>query len=368
MNPSKTSPLYLTRFVAAYSVLVVHYCPQSWRDSLPMIRHFGEPVHYFFFISGFVMIISSTKCFNFNKKTINFDKSNFWIKRIARIYPMYLLALLAFVLYNYTIKEIDSSIPKRILPEILGVNRWIYSGSINYPSWTVSCEFLFYFLFPFSLPLLVKSSLNRLSVIVIALFLMAVTFTFFYEENIQKLLAISQSHLYKTLIYSISLHPIFKYTIFLFGCLAGRFYLVSKKMAYFEKYSLSISLICLVIIAISYKYIINDTLFSTGFFSIIYFFLTLSICSFNGKILKAFSYKPFIFLGEISYGIYIMQAPIEHYFESLFTGSKPFTTSLQFLSYTLFLIAICWVLYYTFEIPAKNIILNRLIKKPAKLN
>ncbi|RYE17301.1 MAG: acyltransferase, partial [Sphingobacteriaceae bacterium] len=166
MNLTKTNPLYLTRFIAAYCVLIVHYCPQSWRDSLPLIRHFGEPVHYFFFISGFVMIISSTKYLSFDTKVTEFNKKDFWIRRIARIYPMYLLALCLFVIYNYTVKEIDSSIPKRVIPEILGINRWVYSGSINYPSWTVSCEFLFYFLFPFSLPFLAKSSLNRLILII----------------------------------------------------------------------------------------------------------------------------------------------------------------------------------------------------------
>lgn len=363
MNSDKTSPLYLTRFIAAYLVLIVHYCPQSWRNSLAMIKHFGEPVHYFFFISGFVMIISSAKFLNFTNKTINFDKSNFWIKRIARIYPMYVLALLVFVLYNYTIREVDSSIPKRILPEILGINRWIYDGSINYPGWTVSCEFFFYFLFPFSLPLIVKSSFRKLTVITLIFYLLNIIFTFFYGKNIQNILSINSSILYQTLIKSIWLHPIFKYAIFLFGCLAGRFYLMSKNMWFFDKYNILIAFISLIIIAIFYQSdSIEQSIFDAGILSPIYFLLVLSLCSFTGKILKIFSWRPLIFLGEISYGIYIMQAPVEHYFESLFTDGKPFTTSTQFISYTLFLIAICWLLYYILEIPAKKFIINRFVK------
>ncbi|RYE13365.1 MAG: acyltransferase [Rickettsiales bacterium] len=366
MNPNKTSPLYLTRFIAAYCVLIVHYCPQTWRNSLPLLRHFGEPVHYFFFISGFVMIISSTRYFNFDTKFINFNKRDFWIRRIARIYPMYLFALFAFVLYNYTVKEIDPSIPRRIIPEITGVNRWFYSGSINYPAWTVSCEFFFYFLFPFSLPLLVKSSLKRLTLIVLSLFTINILFEFYFEKNLQTILAIKPTHVFETLVMSVYLHPIFRYTIFLFGCLAGRIYLIPSKMLFFEKNNILISLFCLLIIAIFYYNVTEDAPFDTGFLAIVYFFLVLAICSFNGIILKVFSWKPFIFLGEISYGIYIMQAPVEHYFESLFTDSKPFTTSTQFLSYTVFLILICWVLYYTFEIPSKQFIINRFIKQSAK--
>jgi peptidoglycan/LPS O-acetylase OafA/YrhL len=368
MNLAKTSPLYLTRFIAAYLVLIVHYSPQSWRDNLPMIRHLGESVHYFFFISGFVMIISSMRSFNFDKKTIHFNKKDFWMKRVARIYPMYILALIVFVLYNYTVKEIDSSIPKRIIPEITGLNRWIYSGSINYPSWTISCEFLFYFLFPFSLPLLIKSSLRRLTVIVLSLYLISIAFTFFYGNNLKTILSYNSTLIYKTLVLSILDHPIFKYTIFLFGCLAGRFYATSSNMFLFEKYSILITFVCIAAIAILYKSgIIRDIFFEAGCLSIIYFFLVLAICSFNESILEFFSWKPFVFLGEISYGVYIMQAPVEHYFETLFTNDKPFTTSFQFLSYTAFLIVICCILYYTFEIPAKKFILKAFHKQTLKV-
>ncbi len=364
MNLAKTSPLYLTRFIAAYLVLIVHYSPLSWRDNLPMIRHLGESVHYFFFISGFVMIISSMRSFDFDKKIIHFDKKDFWIKRIARIYPMYILALLVFVLYNYTVKEIDTSIPKRILPEITGLNRWIYNGSINYPSWTISCEFFFYFLFPFSLPLLIKSSLPRLTVIILALYFISIIFTFFYQSNLKTILSHNPTFIYKTLAISILDHPIFKYTIFLFGCLAGRFYVTSPKMLFFKKHNILIATVCIAAIATSYKSgVIKDVFFEAGSLSVIYFFLVLAICSFDGKLLKFFSWKPFIFLGEISYGVYIMQAPVEHYFETIFTDDKPFTTSIQFLSYTAFLIVICCILYYAFEIPAKKFILNVFHKR-----
>ncbi|RZK44543.1 MAG: acyltransferase [Hymenobacter sp.] len=364
MNLTKTSPLYLTRFIAAYSVLIVHYCPQSWRDSLPAIRHFGEPVHYFFLISGFVMIISSTKYFNFDTKSITFNKINFWVRRIARIYPLYLLALFLFVLYNYAVKEIDLSIPKRIIPEIVGINRWIYSGSINFPSWTVSCEFFFYFLFPFSLPLIVKSPLKRLILIVVSLHIISILFSFFYEKNLQNIFSLNPSHLYQMLADSIYLHPLFQYTIFLLGCLAGRIYLIPEKMVFFEKNSMAVSVVCLLIVAIFYNYhIVKDAFFDTGFLAFVYFFLVLAVCSFSGMALSFFSWKPFVFLGEISYGIYIMQAPVEHCFESLFTDGKPFTTTTQFLSYTLFLTAICWFLYYAFEIPAKKLVVNNFIKQ-----
>ena len=359
VNLAKTSPLYLTRFIAAYMVLMYHYSNDSLREILPAIKRFGEPVNYFFFISGFVMIISSSKYLKFNVDTIGFSRMDFWLKRIARIYPMYILALLSFVLFNYTIKEIDASISKRVWLEIIGIQRWIYAGSVNFPGWTISCEFFFYFLFPFTLPLLVRSAFNKVAIIILILFFTNIIFTKYYYEAIPRLLLLNHSHIYSLILDSVLLHPIFKYIIFLFGCLCGRFYLESDKMTFVKRHNSIIFLFSLIIIISFYAYDITSSIvLDAGLLCLVYFPFVLSICNFHEKILQIFSWKPFILLGEISYGIYIIQAPVEHYFEYLFTNNKPFTTNIEFLSYTLFLIMICFVLYYLYEIPAKKIILR----------
>ncbi len=182
-----------------------------------------------------------------------------------------------------------------------------------------------------------------------------------------KLLLLNHSHTYNLLLDSVLLHPIFKYTIFLFGCLCGRFYLESDKMVFVEKYNLPIFLLSLIIIISFYAYdVASSIILEAGILCLIYFPFVLSICNFHERILQVFSWKPFIFLGEISYGIYIMQTPVEHFFEYLFTDNKRFTTNAQFFSYTLFLIIICSILYYLYEIPAKKIILHYFKKRSYK--
>ncbi len=313
------------------------------------------------------MIVSSSKCLQFNAGIVNFHKRDFWLKRIARIYPMYILALFLFVLFNYTVKEIDASIPKRVWLEIVGVQRWVYAGSVNFPGWTVSCEFFFYFLFPFTLPWVVKTPFKKVVIIALLLFVASIIFTKYYQAALPRLSLLNHSHTYSLLLDSILLHPIFKYTIFLLGCVCGRFYLESDKMLFVEKYSLPIFLISLTIIILFYKYdVTSGIVFEAGILCLAYCPFVLSICSFSGKILQMLSWKPFIFLGEISYGIYIMQTPVEHYFEHLFTNNKGFTTNMQLFSYTLFLILICSVLYYLYEIPVKKIILHYFKKRSYK--
>lgn len=359
MQTSKTSPLYLTRFIAAYLVLIYHYGTPALLAALPASKRFGEPVNYFFFISGFVMIISNAKNFNFDKKIIDFSMWDFWLRRIARIYPMYLLSLFLFVLFNYTASEIDSSIPKRIWLELIGIQRWIYDGSINFPAWTVSCEFFFYFLFPFSLPLLVTKRLMPLTLLVLAAYIASILFSFYFESSVSSIWATNNTHIVHVITDSILLHPIFKYTIFLFGCLCGRYYLESNVMSIVQKYSVLIALLSLSIIMLFYRYgLVKPIFLEAGLLCVAYFPFVLALCSLPTSIEKILSNQLFFFLGEISYGIYIMQAPVEHYFEYLFTNNKKFEYTWQFLAYTVVLIGVCTVLYYLFEMPMRKIILR----------
>lgn len=212
-----------------------------------------------------------------------------------------------------------------------------------------------------------KTSFRKVVIITLLLFAANIIFTKYYQASLSRLLLLNHSHTYSLLLDSILLHPIFKYTIFLFGCVCGRFYLESDMMLFVEKYNLPIFLVSLVSIILFYKYdVTSGIVFESGILCLAYFPFVLSICSSSGKILQAFSWKPFIFLGEISYGVYIMQTPVEHYFEYLFTNNKRFTTNVQFFSYTLFLILICSALYYLYEIPVKKIILHYFKKRSYK--
>src|ERR1700744_1580671 len=92
----KTDQLTFTRFIAAIAVVFYHFSKKTTLFSYTLIRimilngHIG--VSYFFILSGFVMILA------YGKEKKNISKSNYYINRFARIYPMYLLALLCMVI------------------------------------------------------------------------------------------------------------------------------------------------------------------------------------------------------------------------------------------------------------------------------
>jgi len=163
---------------------------------------------------------------------------------------------------------------------------------------------------------------------------------------------------------TIYLHPITKFTIFLFGCLCGRFYLSARGMAVVRKYSVMIIIACLASIIIICRYVglEHRYIIDAGVLSLIYFPFVLAICGLKGTTLQILSWKPFLFLGEISYGIYIMQAPVAYYFRHFFIGDKEITSIGMFFLYTIVLILVCSALYYVYEVPAKKMIANRKFK------
>lgn len=218
--------------------------------------------------------------------------------------------------------------------------------------------------FPFALIWVVKKSWSKSTAIVLVLFFVNIVFAVVYWHMMPRLFSLSSSALYKSFVEATYLHPIFKFTIFLFGCLCGRFYMGAPAgMTMIRKYNWAILLGSLTgiiitcrLVGLEHRYIID-----AGILSLFYFPFVLSICSLKGVALKALSWKPFLFLGEISYGIYIMQVPVGYYFKHFFTADKEFTLP-QFFLYTVTLILVCSVLYYVYEVPAKKLIGGRKLK------
>lgn len=86
--------LTFTRFIAAIAIVIFHFGKESYLFNSDYVSFIFRQAHlgvsYFFILSGFVMIIAYG-----NKKNINFIE---YIKnRLARIYPVYLLAIVLFL-------------------------------------------------------------------------------------------------------------------------------------------------------------------------------------------------------------------------------------------------------------------------------
>lgn len=111
-------------------------------------------VSFFFVLSGFII------AYNYQYKLLENEigKRTFWVARIARVYPLHWFTLfIAIILGNCVIASDCIDWLRHFLASLTLTNAYIpqpdYFFSFNSPSWSLCCEQLFYFSFPFLIPL-----------------------------------------------------------------------------------------------------------------------------------------------------------------------------------------------------------------------
>ncbi|MFZ9956898.1 MAG: acyltransferase family protein, partial [Flavobacteriales bacterium] len=93
---------------------------------------------------------------------------------------------------------------------------------------------------------------------------------------------------------------------FLIGTLAGIFFLKYKERFITHKWNgvLVIASFCLLLLLLKFPLPI---IYHNGFLAVAFVPLIIFISADKGRIAKVFTWKPLVFLGEISFGIYLLQ-------------------------------------------------------------
>lgn len=115
--------------------------PQELLDNFS--RHGYLAVVVFFVLSAFVLTLSNRFVFSTGVTTENFKI--FMVKRVVRIFPIYIVNITAF----YILFRNDFSIPQLIINYSLLHTFWDDSFYINPVSWSLSAEWIAYLIFPF---------------------------------------------------------------------------------------------------------------------------------------------------------------------------------------------------------------------------
>lgn len=181
------------RFVCAFVVFLFHCSIHfNWRVGVGFVdRFFVNGATFmtgFFVLSGYIMAVVYRDTDFSVKKNIFL----YWIKRVAKIYPVYIMAtILYFVIFR------DFSFIQWVLIVVNDVFltqsfvREIFYLGMNNGSWSISNEMVFYFIFPFLI--LVFGKDNR------ALFLFGWLLVFLMNINIvgvSKLWGTNSVHFY----------------------------------------------------------------------------------------------------------------------------------------------------------------------------
>lgn len=345
----KIQQLTFLRFLAAIAIVFFHFAQNLKPFCLPDLKVFVERwnsgVSFFFVLSGFIMIIA-------NQKQVKIKFIDFFSKRIFRIYPMYLLALGAIVLYH-TLTH-TTIVYKDLLLNIFILQSWIPTKALtyNFPSWTIPVEFFFYLLFPFFFNFVYrKVSFKSVTVMIILLWIVSqvlihsLRYSDWYLEDKE----FSKSILFY--------NPITHLNQFLIGILFGLLFLKStrKKNMVFP-ILIACTILCAVLFYSEYF------LLTLGFLAPIFALLIYLVSIDNGPITKFFSLPFNVYLGEISYSIYILQFPVFLWLSSI---SKRLDLENQYLLFYLnlfILLIVSHLCYKYFELPIREKLYAKLDK------
>lgn len=340
--------LTFTRFVAAVLIVIYHRGKDSYlfnNEYLSFIfTQANIGVSYFFVLSGFVMIVA----YNNKEHIIYLD----YIKnRLSRIYPVYILAIF-LILCVKLFKEINYY---DLMLNVLMIQSWVpgKDTTINGPGWSLSTEMFFYLCFPLLFNFIYKKlTLKNVGFWVILFWFCSQIVIHLLSQNLIRASINSYSN------------PFMRLNEFLVGNLAGLFF-INKLQEKRKNYSVYI-LVALLTLVLLLKFPIGLN-YQSGLLSILFAPLIILLSLSTDKLTKLFSTDIFIFLGEISFGIYILQVPIwwifsDYRMNKYFRIDKESDFTLSFFVRLLVLIIISSLSYLYFEKPIKNKINNLSLK------
>ncbi len=148
------------RFFAALHVALYHLVRpfSQWGVFAGAISIGYTGVAFFFFLSGFILTYAHATEYEAGRS--NYPK--FWIARFARVYPVYLFAMILAGLVNR--HDFQQKIHAlAYVADLALVQAWSMRmvNFFNSGAWTLSCEAFFYFSFPFLLLPLRPRTLGR---------------------------------------------------------------------------------------------------------------------------------------------------------------------------------------------------------------
>lgn len=338
--------LTVTRFVAATAVVLFHIAINSRHVSSS--RHLlvigDSAVSYFFVLSGFILVVSRVRDGQLPRRV---SAVPFWRNRFARIYPLYVVAFLAAVVLGVVmgLNTIGDLQVGPTVASVLLLQSWVppFATYINYPGWSLSVETLFYLLFPLLFPVLVGQRTRTIVGVVGLVWLISLGVH-------MKMLDAGASH--NLVLYL----PLLHLNTFLVGMVTG--IILIRHQTWLAHHTGRVTLAFMLslpvfawLIAIPNPIIqyYHNGLFAP-FFALFIGWLSIQKNGVSRQLSRPFP----VWLGEISYGIYLLQVPVGMVFFGLYGTVFQWSAPLYILAYLITLCGVAALFYHTIEQPARR--------------
>ncbi|MBJ6610041.1 MAG: acyltransferase [Candidatus Thiothrix moscowensis] len=361
----KIDQLTFTRYIAALSVVFFHYGANVFPANLPLLNPVltAGPiaVSYFYVLSGFIMAIAYYRPDN-NQP---FASGRYWLARFARIYPIYLLALLVMIAAKFNEAGSD---PLTVGLGISMLQAWIpgYPLTLNSPGWSLSVEAFFYLFFPLLLLVAKRHHLKALIIASVVLWLSTqVAHTVLL--NTRDYAPFSALHDF------IYYNPVMHLNTFVIGFIAGVWLLEGKLQSFSSPLPnhagllACIALIVLLLIArqplIAATGIRFD--YTNGLIAPLFLVFIVLLALNTSHLSQYLQHKWMILLGEASFSLYILQKPLHGIYEKVVAGWIPDNSALHFYLFVIVLTGTAILSFQWVETPLRRFI-NSLYRTPEK--
>ena len=342
------------RFFAASYVLVAHFEPAQPSNLLfptltnRLLSAGFTAVSCFFILSGFILAYTHEQVPNLRR---------FYRARFARIYPLYLFALIVSLPLLFKFPDVLPRPLDRIaalVTDLLLVQDWIprYAHSINLTAWTLSCEAFFYLIFPF-----VVRRIGRLRRYSVAL--LAGCWLWQIAPPLLNAYWLRLHHpAFSSLLSDLLTMPVARLGEFFAGIVLGLRFLhrpddqsgmIQPAPSWLLPVSLAFCLVCL-----SFNKTVPDEVTGNGLMVAPYALLIWALANSRSAYLAS---SPLQLGGEISYGVYLLQIPFAHFLFLLerLTGGRTGGAGWWMLA----LYPTAWLTYVGIEKPCRALLLHR---------
>lgn len=275
MNSQRLLELDALRGMAALSVVIFHYFfrynqiygHENLAVEWSYLGHYG--VHLFFMVSGFVIFWTLDKA----KRPLDF-----LVSRFSRLYPVYWAAVVVTfsAIYTFGLSGREVSINSAIA-NILMFHEYLKIPHVDGVYWTLTVELTFYF---WIFLIYLSSNLNKVEGIFSLLVVVSIAHSLGFVSI--------PSFLYK--IFILKYISLFLAGICFYKLMAG---VETKKT----------------IVALTLSFASLVAIYSFKEFILFFFFYSVFFLIISGR-LKILNIKPLVFLGSISYSLYLLHQNI----------------------------------------------------------
>jgi peptidoglycan/LPS O-acetylase OafA/YrhL len=346
----KLPQLTFTRFLAALLIVLFHI-PSRTLHNIPLLGPILDKaqvaVSYFFLLSGFILVMANASGTSLPK---SISKRQFWINRFARIYPLYLVALLVTWLLVQLTGKVSYSDPSYLgilATEMTLLQAWVQTWvpTLNYPGWSLSVEAFFYLIFPFLYQWLVTCKSRQIVIVGVLIWLANQLIYKFFTDNT----SLEIFRLY---------FPVLHLGTFVVGVCTGILTLRHWQTLLRKKSTITALLVGVTLL---FAYLIgSDSIvmyyYHNGLFAPLFVVFILFLTVQQGTLARWLSLPKLVYLGEISYGIYLLQVPVGmavFYLNQRYVHLSPSLYGIVYVGLLFLIAAFC---FEKIEIPGRRLI------------